>query len=222
MVGERDDLGRALDHRRLDVALLEVLGGHADLRMQPADAEEHDIGADHSQRLDSGRTHRDERLGPKRPADDRHLETGVVGERQRDRRAGRDHVRAQVVTQRPRYLERGGPAVEHDDLVVVHAARGAARDRCFGLGRPACPRGKRRRVAVARQRAPVDAPQQTGLVELAQVAPDRVDGHAQLGGQIGGEHATLVTNAVQDQGSPLVGQHLPDLTCLCMIMHERA
>jgi hypothetical protein len=155
-----------------------------------------------------------------RPAHDRDLEPLMIGQRQRDRRARRDDIRAQVVAQRSGELERGRAAIEHDDLAVANASGGTACDRRLCLRRAPRASCKRRGVTVARERATVDAPQQPGVVELAQIPPNRVSGDRQLGGQVGSEHAALRPESLEDQRAPLVGQHFRESTRLCTFMHD--
>src|SRR5690606_35465692 len=106
---------------------------------------------------------------------------------------------AQVVAQAAGELERRGAAVEDDDLAVAGERRGPSGDRRLRLGRAVGALAERAGVAGPGQRAAVDAAQQAGLVELAQVASDRVRRDVELRAQVGGEDATLGAQALEDQ-----------------------
>ena len=166
------------------------------------------VGANGAQGVDRRRADERVRLLVERAAEHRHLDARVLRERDRDRRAVRDHGR------------------------LAGRAAGGARPRawsCPASSRITCPSRSSRAVARAiaalacrrllapggvgprsdrgRERAAVDAPHEPRVGELVQVAADRVERHAERGAQLGDDDLPVVVQPLEDHLAPFLGQH---------------
>ena len=143
--------------------------------MEAADSEDQHVGAHRVQGVDRRRPDERVRSLVERAAEHRHLDARVLRQRDRDRRAVRDHRRLQIGRKVARNLERRRARIEQDHLAVTQQAGGRARDRGLRGRRLLAPHGVRPRPDRGRQRASVHPPHAPGLGKLLQVAPDRVE-----------------------------------------------
>ena len=175
--------------------------------MEAADAEDEHVGPNGVQRF-HGRG-ADDGLSVLRepPAEHRDLDGRMLRERHGDRRTVRDHGRLQIRRQAAGDLERRRPGVEEDHLPLTQEAAGRARDRFLGRRSLLAPDGVGPRTDRGGKRAAVDAPEEPGVRELAEVAADRVGRDRQLVGQVGRHDLAVAAKAFKDQVSSLFGQH---------------
>jgi hypothetical protein len=218
VIGEGDDRCGPVDHCSLDVRLLEIVGGHPQLRVQTADSEQDDISTDHPQRIDRLGPDGDQSIATKHAADDGNFDPTVLAEGDRDRRARRHDGRAQIRPQCARDLNCRRSAVKDDDLTVIDEFGGASRDRRLRLGSATSPCCERCRITGPRQRPAVHTTQQAELIEFAEISPNRVRGHPKLATQVIGEHPPALAEKFDNGGVTFRGQHLPKRTRICTFL----
>ena len=151
----------------------------------------HRSGLQPAQLLDRGDAGERLRLAVQAPAEhvDRHA--GVAAQRLRDVEAGRDHGRAQVRGQRAGELQHRRPAAEHDHVAVAEQRRRERGDPLLRRRVLLHPLEEARLARERAHRAAVHALEQPRRLELVEVAPDRVDRHAELARQHGRHHAPV-------------------------------
>ena len=158
--GDRHDLGGVRDHRALHVRLLELHHGDPDLGVQAADAEDEHVRAHGAQRLDRRSADERVRVLLEHPAEHGDVDGRVVGERDRDRRAVRDHA-----SRRGRGAGAGRPRAWSCPRRAGSPGRRGGGGSSRARSRPSppgllAPHRVRARADRRRQRAAVDAPQE--------------------------------------------------------------
>jgi hypothetical protein len=199
--------------------LVRVAGGQSGLVVHAGDAEQEDLRGHRARRLDRRRAARDRGMLEQPPAQDEHLDRGVLDQGGGDRRAVRDHGGGQVGGQRLGDREGGGAAVEQDRAARVDQGGGRGRDALFAVGGDRLPGRVVGDRGGDRQRAAVDPLAQPGGGEFAQVAADAVLGDAEFGGDLFGQHFAVGAQHAQQQVAPLADQH-PRSSILVRVLAE--
>jgi hypothetical protein len=128
-------------------------------------------------------------------------------EHHRDRHRVGQHPAAEPGGQRPGHLERGRPDVDHDRVLRLDQRRREPRDGHLAVAVQGAARGEGALGRPDRQRPAVDPLQQAGVTQAAQVAPDRLGGHAEPLGQVLGRDRLGLAQLGQDHPSALSWQH---------------
>ena len=131
---ENDGFGGALAEGTLDVGLFEVAGGEADLGVNACDAHEVGVGVDAADVFDGGCTDGDDGVLEEPAANEDHVDVAMRDQFHRDGGAVGDDGRLKLRCEVARDLNRGGAAVEDDDLAGLHHGCGGAADALFLFG----------------------------------------------------------------------------------------
>ncbi|KAG9609412.1 hypothetical protein KCV01_g3813, partial [Aureobasidium melanogenum] len=181
------------------MGFLEVAGAEASRGMHACDAHEVKIGVDVRHRLDGGRADRHDGVLEEAAADQDDLHRGVFG--QSDGHAGAmchhggDKGGGQLLHQQVG----GGAAIDDNDLTGRYQAGRLSRDAQLGVGFHVESLREGRGSGRRRQGAAVHPLQQALGRQFAQVAPDRVLGHAEAIAQFDGHDLSVPLQGVEDR-----------------------
>ena len=166
------------------------------------------VGPHGTERLDRCRADERVRILVERAAEHRHLDARMLRQRDRDRRAVRDHRRLQAGGKVAGDLERRRARVEQDHLAVAQeAGRGASRSRPW---RRAPARAAPRRAASRPQAAALRRAH--GARALRRRAPGGRAGPCRAtrrsdAAELGDDDLAVATEPVEDHLAPLFRQH---------------
>jgi hypothetical protein len=118
-----------------------------------------------------------------------------------------EHPPAEVRGQCPGHLKGGGADVDDDRVLRLHQAGGQRGDRALAVVVRAAARGERALGGLHGKRAAVDALQQAGVAQPAQVTADRLHRHAEHPGQVLGRHGARLANLGEDRLTSLCWHH---------------